>query len=152
MKLAEALIQRAELKTQCEQIVSRMRSWVLVQEGDEKGEDVDELAMVYESKMEELERLIIRINKTNNSAILDDASLASAIAVRDCIKAKIVAYTRVKESATPNDRRRRYSTSEIRYLRTTDISQLQKKLDDLSKQYRQLDVRIQACNWNTELF
>ena len=90
MKLAEALIKRADLKTHIAQITSRMTENVLVQEGDEPDEDVAELQILYESAMTDLEQIIIRINKTNNETVLDaDCSLASAIAKRDCIKSKI---------------------------------------------------------------
>lgn len=45
MKLAEALIERADLKARIDQIVSRMRENALIQEGDTPAEDVAELAI-----------------------------------------------------------------------------------------------------------
>ena len=149
MKLAEALIERADLKTQIAQIVSRMKENALVQEGDSPGEDVAELLNMYETAMSSLETLIIRINKTNSETALDEISLADAIARRDCLKAKISAYRAVKEASLA--RRDRYSGSEIKYVRTTDIAGLQRVIDDYSKQYRELDTRIQARNWSADL-
>ena len=149
MKLAEALIERADLKARIDQIVSRMRENALIQEGDTPAEDIVELCNMYESMMDELEGLITRINKTNAGTLLNDVSLAEVIAKRDCLKAKISAYRTVKESSLT--RRDRYSSSEIKYVRTTDIAKLQRIIDDYSKQYRELDTKIQERNWMAEL-
>ena len=149
MKLAEALIERAETKRQIQQIVVRMKKNAQVQEGDEPAENVAELYTVYESMMEKLETLIIRINKTNSETLLDGISLADAIAKRDCVKAKISANREVLESATA--KATRYSNSEIKYVRTVDVAKTQRVIDDYSKQYRELDTKIQARNWDTEL-
>jgi seryl-tRNA synthetase len=89
MKLAEALIKRADLKNRIAQISSRMTENVLVMEGDELDEDIAELQMQYDSAMNELEEVIIRINKTNNETLLDgETSLAAAITKRDCVNLK----------------------------------------------------------------
>jgi len=149
MKLAEALIKRADLKARIEQIVHRMKENALIQEGDAPAEDVAELGNMYESMMNELEGLIIRINKTNAETMLEDISLANAIAKRDCLKSKISAYRAVKESSLT--RRDRYSGSEIKYVRTTDIAKLQRMIDDYSREYRELDTKIQERNWTAEL-
>lgn len=149
MKLAQALIERADLKAKIEQIIERMRQNALIQEGDTPAEDVEVLSNVYESMMDKLEGLIISINKTNAETLLDDISLADAIAKRDCLKAKISAFQSVKDSSI--QRRDRYSSSEIKYVRTTDIAKLQNLIDNYSKQYRELDTRIQERNWTAEL-
>lgn len=149
MKLAQALIERADLKARIEQIISRMKNNVLIQEGDTPGEDVTALLSQYESMVNELENMIIRINKTNAQAQLEDISLAGAIAVRDCLKAKISAYSALKESSLI--KHSRFSGSEIKYVRTVDISKLQRTIDDYSQKYRELDTKIQERNWTIEL-
>ena len=65
MKLAEALIERAEMQKVIAALESRMMQNVKIQEGDEAAEDVGELMKQYEEVMGELEKLIIRINETN---------------------------------------------------------------------------------------
>ena len=45
----------------------------------------------------------------------------------------------------------RATRSEIVIRSTVDVSALQKQADELSKQLRELDVRIQGLNWITEL-
>ena len=149
MKLAEALIKRADLKARISQTISRMKENAQVQEGDTPAEDVDELRINYEAMMEQLEGLIISINKTNAETILGEYSIAEAIAKRDCLKAKIAAYRNVREAATSKGRR--YSRTEIKNVSTIDIVDLQRIIDDYSKQYRELDTKIQQHNWITDL-
>ena len=151
MKLAEALIERADLKAQVAQIANRMENNALVQEGDEPAENVEELFGMYESKMQALEGLIIRINKTNSETELGSVRLAEAIAKRDCLKAKITLYRKVRESSLNTRQRDRYTRSEIKYVRTVDAAKLQRMIDDYSKQYRELDTKIQERNWSAEL-
>ena len=45
----------------------------------------------------------------------------------------------------------RYRRSEIKLLSTVNVTEIQKQIDILSRQYRELDTKIQAANWNTEL-
>ena len=149
MKLAEALIERADLKKQIEQIIKRMKDDARIQEGDSPTEDINDLLSVYESMTGKLEELIIRINKTNGAVMLDDISLADAIAKRDCLKARITAYRAVREAALAKPDR--YTRNEIKYVRTVDIAKLQRFIDDYSKRYRELDTRIQERNWTAEL-
>jgi len=149
MKLAEALIERKDLKAKIDQIIARMKESALVQEGDTPAEDVTELNEVYLSMMASLETLIIRINKTNSQTMLDDLSLADAITKRDCLKAKIAAKQSVR--GTSIVKRDRYSRAEIKYVRTVDIAKLQSIIDDYSRQYRELDTKIQARNWTADL-
>jgi hypothetical protein len=149
MKLAEALIERADLKKQIEQIIKRMKDDARIQEGDSPTEDINDLLSVYEFMSEKLEGLIVRINKTNGETKLDDISLADAIAKRDCLKTRIAAYRAVREAALAKPDR--YSRNEIKYVRTVDIAKLQRIVDDYSKKYRELDTRIQERNWLVKL-
>jgi len=45
-----------------------------------------------------------------------------------------------------------YSRSEIKFISTIEVPEVQNQVDELSKAYRELDSRIQAMNWQTELF
>ena len=112
MKLAEALIKRADLKKRIAQIESRMAANVKVQEGDEPAEDVYALIDQYDQLMARLEELIIRINKTNHATAFEDGTLADAIAKRDALNAKIRAFRSLYEEASVTHVR--YSMKEIR--------------------------------------
>ena len=148
MKLAEALIERKSCKSRLEQIVKRMTQNVLVAPGDTPDEDIEQLVKIYEFMTEKLEILIIRINKTNNETKLGNMTIAEAIAKRDCIKGKIAAYKEVKEVAA---KRKINTFSSEKYERTINVAEYQKKIDALSRQYRELDTKLQGHNWTVDL-
>ena len=149
MKLAEALIERADLKTKISQIERRMETNTKVQEGDEPAESIDMLILQYESLMDDLENLIIRINKTNSTALFDDRTMAEAIGQRDNLKSKIRSYMNLRDSASfTHDR---YSNTEIKYVRCIYVKDLQYKIDALSRTYRELDTKLQGLNWTIDL-
>jgi len=150
MKLAEALIERADLQKKIAQLRSRMGQNVKVQEGENPAESVEELLPVYDGMMSELELLIKRINRTNGTTNFENGSLTDAITERDCLRGKINAYRELYDAAAI--KQERYSRSEVKYIRCIDTTVLQKNIDMLSKQYRELDTKIQAANWLTELF
>ena len=149
MKLAEALIKRADLKKRIAQIESRMAANVKVQEGDEPAEDVYALIDQYDQLMARLEELIIRINKTNHATAFEDGTLADAIAKRDALKAKIPAFRSLYDEASVTHDR--YSMKEIRLVRCVNVQELQRKIDKLSKAYRELDTKMQGLNWTVDL-
>jgi hypothetical protein len=149
MKLAEGLIERADLQKQIAQLEDRMETNVKVQEGEEPAEAVDDLIAKYEALMSRLENLIVRINKTNSATPFDDGTVAEAITRRDCMKSKIRAYRSLYGRAAITETR--YSKNEIRFVRCVDAAALQRKTDSLSKSYRELDTKIQGHNWTVEL-
>jgi hypothetical protein len=149
MKLAEALIERADLQKQMAQAESRMKENAKVQEGDEPAECMERLFDVYEDLMSELEAIIIWINKTNHATPVAVGMLAEAITKRDCLKSRLGAYQRLYAEAAIKSER--YSHSEIRFVRNVDMAKLQRGIDGLSKQYRELDTQIQALNWTVDL-
>lgn len=149
MKLAEALITRADTQKKIAQIRTRMEQNAKTQEDEDPAEVVAELLPVYDSLMDKLETLIKQINRTNGTTVLGEGTLVDAIAERDCLRARINAYRDLYNAAAI--RQERYSRSEVKYIRCIDTIQLQKKIDELSKKYRELDTQIQAVNWTTEL-
>jgi len=149
MKLAEALIERADLQTKIAQLEKRMAHNVKVQEGDMPAEDVEELLPQYERLMDTLEVLIIKINKTNNATSFEDMTLTEAITKRDCLKSKIRVYRDLYHESTISQDR--YTRSEIKFVRCVDASKLQNTIDRLSKTYRELDVKMQGLNWTADL-
>ena len=45
----------------------------------------------------------------------------------------------------------RYSKSEVKFKSTINVAEIQKQADQLSKEHRELDAKIQGANWLTEL-
>lgn len=150
MKLAEALIIRADLQKRIEQLKQRLVQNAKVQEGDEPAEEPDALLAELERASEELTMYIQRINRTNvTTAFSTIGTLADALAIRDVLKLKIEAYRELAQAAVITQGR--YSKSEIKFHSTVSVSAIQAESDRLARMLRELDAEIQAANWLTEL-
>ena len=150
MKLAEALILRADLQKRIEQLKNRLRNNVMVQEGDSPSEDPEVLLKEFEDCQLELTDIIKRINKTNNETMFNEKwTLADALAERDGLWEKRLVLSYVPEEASI--KQDRYSRTEIKYISTVNVKELQKEADKLSKEYRELDTQIQGLNWTIDL-
>jgi hypothetical protein len=149
MKLAEALVLRADAQKRLEQLKDRLSRNAKVQEGDQPGESPADLLKEYESVAEELMRLIQRINRTNAHAQLDGSSLSDALAMRDVLRARVALYRELAQAASivyP-----RHTISEVRFASTVSIPEVQKKADALSREHRELDACIQELDWQVDL-
>lgn len=94
--------------------------------------------------------LVKKINKTNTLTEFEPGkSLTDVLAERDGLAARLKAYQGLQEAATV--RHDRYSYSEIKSKPTINVAELQKKIYQASKQYRELDTKIQAMNWQADL-
>ena len=151
MKLAEALIARADLQNKTAQIKRRITQSAKVREGDEPIEDAAELLRQYDTLMSDLETLVTRINRTNAAAELDDGVLVDAIAKRDSLKARINTYRELWDEVSITRERGGYDRSDIKLVRCLDIAKLREEIDAMSKQYRELDTKMQKCNWTIDL-
>lgn len=149
MKLAEALIVRADLQKKILQLRARMEKNAKVQEGETPAEDAAKLIVEFERLSDDLVVLIKQINRTNAKRPFESGTLSDAIAERDWLRSKIDAYRSLYDEASI--KQDRYSRSEVKYVRCVDAAKLQEMIDHLSKLYRTLDVAIQEANWATEL-
>jgi predicted RND superfamily exporter protein len=141
---------RADLERRMEQLKARLMRNVKVQEGDQPAEKIDILMDEVERTSAELTQLVQRINRTNTATMLDGtATIADAIAVRDGMRKRFAIYNELAASA--GQRNDYYSRSEVRFVRTIDVSAVQATADELARQARELDARIQAMNWQVEL-
>jgi len=150
MKLAEALILRADCQKRIEQLKSRLLRSAKVQEGEDPAENPQELLGELEVVATQLSDLIKRINKTNASVLTTEGqSIADALAERDVLVLRRGAYSDL--AAMASLRQDRITRSEVKYIATINVAETQKQADELAKQYRELDARIQEINWNTDL-
>ena len=149
MKLAEALNIRADLQKRIAQIRARLINNAKVQEGEKPAEDPAALLSELERCTGELESVISRINKTNCATVKDGRSITELIAERDVLAQKIGIYRDFLNAASAVVNR--MTKTEIKIKPTADVRALQKQVDDMSKQYRLLDTKIQELNWTTEL-
>ncbi len=150
LKMAEALILRADSQKRFEQLKQRLQQNARVQEGDTPAEAPADLLAEIEQVAVELTRLIQQINRTNSSVRLTpEQSLADALASRDVLKLRIAVYRDLAQAASINQSRA--TRSEIKFRSTISVAEVQKQADQLAKAYRELDAQIQAANWLTEL-
>lgn len=149
MKLANALTERAELQTKVRQLESRLMNNAQVQEGERPAEDPAALIAELEASYAALEDLIARINLTNSATLSGGKSLTALLARRDCLAGKIGVLRSFCDAASALVTRR--TIGEIRIKSTVDVAALQKQIDALSKELRELDAAIQEKNWTTEL-
>jgi hypothetical protein len=150
MKLAEALAERAALSTRLSQLAARATQSARVQEGEEPVEDPAELLAEHARAAAALTELVVRINRTNLAVRLaDGTTLTEALARRDTLRLLLAARSGVADAASA--RGDRYSRTELRFVAAIDVAALRAEIDALSKDWRELDVRIQEANWANEL-
>lgn len=150
MKLSQALIIRSDYQNKIYELKKRIINNSKVQEGENVSEDPMKLLKELNRVIDELDIITKRINKTNNESLFEDnITIADAICTRDTIKKKRNAIVSIIEEATIKVDR--YSQSEVKFISTVSIEQLQKQSDLLAKEFREIDMKIQEKNWTTEL-
>ena len=150
MNLTEALILRADYQKRIDQLKQRILRNAKAQEGEKPSEDPMELMEELEEVAKKLEKLIQQINRTNATTVVKDGqTLADMLATRDQKRLLQGIYRDLAEAATVTIDR--WSRAEIKSYSTVDVKAIHKRADTLAKEYRELDMEIQAANWNTEL-
>ena len=161
MKLAEALLRRSDCQTYLQQLHDRILRNVVIQEGEEPTEDPKVLLKEYIEKREALTALVQDIRRTNEKTVVQnvtlsngkklkkDITLGELLAIRDELLDKREMLEEVAREASGKDER--YSLSEIKKVAMVDVKALRKKIDEYSKEYRLLDLKIQELNWLVEI-
>lgn len=150
MKLAEALMLRADQKKKLEQLRQRLLRSAKVQEGETPPEEPAELMAALDGTLAEFTRLVKQINRTNATTRLPGGqTLTEALADRDALALKRNVLAGVIDAASV--KQDRYSRSEVKFFSTINIAETQQTLDRLAQQYRELDAKIQETNWLVEL-
>jgi len=150
MKLAEALLLRGDLQKKLTSLRERIVRNGLVQEGNAPHEDPNALLLEAAGVIDELEALVTSINVANLSNKLPDGrTLTAAIAHRDSLVQRH-AMLQAAIGATQKEPDR-YSVREIKWVAAVDVAKLQKQSEDLARQIRELNAKIQETNWKIEL-
>lgn len=149
MKLAEALLERADLQKRLAQMGGRLNNNARVQEGEKPAEDPKALLKEQEALTARLETLVAQINLTNSAALIDGQPLTVWLSRRDARREQLQQLRNFLDAASSlSDRARQ---SEIKIISTVDVAKLQKELDQKSKALRELDAKIQSANWIMDL-
>ena len=149
MKLAEALQERSDINKRISELRRRLENCLLVQEGEEPAEDPMDLLNELDSSTERLETLVASINETNCNTKVDGMTLTELIARKDALTLRHSAYKELVYTAGNNTYRAR--GTEIKVKAVIKAAELQKTVDSLAKEIRQLDNLLQETNWKTEL-
>ena len=146
MKLAEGLLLRADLMKKIEHLQNRIRPILIVSENKEPQENPVKLLAQLRKTIQDLESIIIRINKTNNETLIDgEGLLMEALAKRDSLKMLSEKLRIIRQAAQINN-------SGYNNLKATvDIKDLQIEIDQTGRAFREIDSKIQEINWLTEL-
>lgn len=157
MKLAEALIQRADLQKRMQLVQSRVLANLQVQQGDEPAEDPNELLAHYAELNESLRVLVSKINRTNAQTELEGVndssqkplSIADALALREKHAREQNILNTAATSGTIG--RARLTRTEVKFVPTVDVAALRKRANEAAKAHRELDTKIQQANWTVDL-
>lgn len=149
MKLAEALQERSDLNKKIESLRNRLLYNATVQKGEKTAEDPKELKKLLDVCLSRLEELMIRINLTNCKTTVEGMNLTEMIAKKDTLLLKVSVYRNLVSEASRLTERVR--GSEIKIISNVSVKELQEEVDQLSKEIRTLDNKLQAANWSTEL-
>lgn len=150
IKLAEALLLRSDQQKKIASLKQRINANVLVQDGDEPSEDPNVLIQQVFALTQESQQLIYQIHLTNASAkIADGRALLEVLVLRDeyIERHKVLTQAIASTNREPD----RYSVREIKWLKVIPVSSLQKQADDISAKIRDLNMTIQATNWQIEV-
>ncbi|TYB74714.1 MULTISPECIES: DIP1984 family protein [Bizionia] len=146
MKLAEALLLRADLMKKIEQLQNRIRPVLIVSDDKLPQEDPIKLLAQLRKARNDLEALIIRINKTNNDTVVEgEGNLMEALAKRDSLKMLSEKLRNIRNAAQINN------SGDSNLKTTIDIKKLQVEMDQTGRAFREIDSKIQEINWLTEL-
>jgi hypothetical protein len=154
VKLAEALALRADATRRIDQLRARIVANARFQEGEDPAEDAQTLLVEVGAVVSELEELIRRINRTNAATqIGSEGTITDALARRDMLRTRHSVVTAAADAAVGKSQMGlgRQLRSELKMLPALPVAQLRAQADELARQIRELDVRIQQSNWEHDL-
>ncbi|MGH8774299.1 MAG: DIP1984 family protein [Jiangellaceae bacterium] len=150
MTLAEALARRADLATRHSALQHRAVASAQHQKGEAPAEDPTELLSEADRVATELEMLIRTINRTNLATEVEPGmTVTDALARRDVLRLRHRFRTHLADAG--GDRSARYMRSEIRMVASVDVRALRREADEVARELRALDTRIQEVNWAADL-
>lgn len=146
MKLAEGLLLRADLMKKIEHLQNRIMPVLIVSDDRLPQEDPNKLLAQLRKTIQDLEILIIRINKTNNVTVVEgEGLLMEALAKRDSLKLVSEKLRNIRRSAQI------FNTGDSNLKTTINIEKLQIEIDQAGRAFREIDSKVQEINWLTFL-
>lgn len=157
MKLGEALTLRAYQAQQLNDLRQRIARNATVQEGDSASENAQALIDEFAQLSEEHSRLLVRINRTNATVQpgtmpggAEDEFLLETLQRREHLRRRKNTLESAIQAASTSGTLR-YMRSELKLISTLDVAALQRQIEELTEQIRQVDAAIQSVNWSTDV-
>lgn len=151
MKLAEALLERADLTKRLEQLQARIVANASYQEGETPAEDAAALLAEGAQVIAAREVLVTAINLSNSSTVAPDGrTMTQLLATRESLRAHHSMLTRAADAAAGGWGHRQMR-SELRQMSALPVAQLRSQADAIAQRLRELDVVIQRINWEADL-
>ena len=149
MRLAEALMERADMKKKILQLSERMITNAKVFEDEEPLEDPEKLMHELDRVIGRYESLISKINVANATNRASNGEvIADLIARREAYLSKEKALKDMLGSLKPERSSYYCSTKDERRTKVViDVPSIRKQTDDLAKRIRETDTLIQEANW-----
>lgn len=152
MLLAEALRERADAQRQLATLRDRISDSARYTEGEEPAENASALLEEAESVIDRLQSLILQINRANLEAVLADGrTLTAALAERDALRARFGLLKAAADAATGGREAFRFGRQELRTFAALDVMDLRRRVDEVARQIRDLDLAIEQVNFATEI-
>ena len=158
MKLAEALLLRADRKRAFEQLRGRAQAVSRFQEGEEPPEDANTLLARADEVLTEFEVLVRDINRTNSTTSLTDGrTLTAALAERDVLRIRYALLSNVADAASGQSAGPqphfavRQMRSELKFVTAVPVAEVRERANGVARRHRELDAQIQQVNWTTDL-
>jgi hypothetical protein len=155
MKLAEALLMRADRNRTLADLKQRIQVSARYQEGADAPEDARELVSMTSTVLDELEGPIRNINRTNSSTVMPDGrTVTDALAERDVLRLRYSVLKVSADAASGAQQQAGYmraTRSELKLMSDLDVKNLRQQASDVARRVRELDARVQEINWTTEL-
>lgn len=146
MKLAEALLLRAEQNRAYEQLRARIATSARHQEGEEPPENAPELVERALAVLDELEGLIRRINRTNSTSVMGDGrTISDALAERDVLRLRYTLLNGAADVASGQGQRGAYmrsTRSELKVITELDVAGLRRRASEVARRTREHRARL----------
>lgn len=152
MKLAEALMQRADTNKRIQELRGRLQRSAVVQEGETPPEDVGVLLNELSGAAQQQVDLISRINHTNAvTEVEPGVTITTALSARDVFTAQRDVLTFLIAHTANAMTQHRARATELRAVSMVNVADIQKRVDTLSANLRRLDALVQERNWTADL-
>lgn len=156
MRLAEALVERKELKKELQDLSSRITSSYSRNEDEEEYENTTELLQKFVSTSNRLTSLVIQIQNTNNMTTINSNNKQySGYTISQLIEQRnhISALRNLHSTLLLSGRGGSYRSTkdELKTVYSIPQEEIRKQYDKLSKTYREIDFILQEANFSTNL-